>query len=455
MGESRNKDGFFGPYTEHLDDDGNKIGESREREGFFGTYVEHTDNKGNKTGESREKEGFFGHYTEHTDQDHSKVGESRQREGFFGPYTEHSDAQGNRTGESRRREGFFGAYTEHTGHVHPDLEEQDEEYDNYEWESSGRRTSYSGSSSSGEGWWVVPLVGLCVGLAIVIAIIWLAVFVVIPVAVLNAAVILTILALVRKNQRILFSAFAVVGGLYLLVDVGLGLLSTLFVDNVVKDRVWLTAFTYLNTVAVGVSSWLLVQPLWRESIALKDADQQKSMIMMAGTIMLVLAPVLGLPLIYHYLPVPVIPTETRVSTSSNRSGSPQNAQRQSAFDRSTSTSTASNSNVGQFGTFLTNVNLRSCPDRTCDSLGEHFKNARFRISETLNKDGIFWYKIEITDQGCHALNSNWCGKKLLRDRKNQAEVNRSYFLDGDDNAADSGWINSYNKDLSVYTVRLD
>ena len=90
MGESREREGFFGRYTEHFDDDGNKIGESREREGFFGDYTEHTDTSGSKIGESREREGFFGDYTEHTDTSGSKVGESREREGLFGEYTEHT-----------------------------------------------------------------------------------------------------------------------------------------------------------------------------------------------------------------------------------------------------------------------------------------------------------------------------------------------------------------------------
>jgi hypothetical protein len=89
MGKSYERDGFFGKYVEHFDDDGNKIGESRERDGFFGKYVEHFDDDGNKIGESRDREGFFGRYTEHTDRSGRKTGESREREGFFGKYTEH------------------------------------------------------------------------------------------------------------------------------------------------------------------------------------------------------------------------------------------------------------------------------------------------------------------------------------------------------------------------------
>jgi hypothetical protein len=115
MGESREREGLFGKYTEHFDDEGNKVGESRERDGFFGKYSEHTDAEGNKVGESREREGFFGNYTEHTGSSGSKTGESRDRDGFFGPYTEHLDAHDNKVGESRERDGFFGKYTEHTG----------------------------------------------------------------------------------------------------------------------------------------------------------------------------------------------------------------------------------------------------------------------------------------------------------------------------------------------------
>lgn len=119
MGTSKERDGFFGKYTEHFDDDGNKVGESRERDGFFGKYVEHTDTNGNKTGESRDREGFFGDYTEHTNSSGSKVGESRDREGFFGDYTEHTDSEGKKIGESREREGVFENYTEHSGGFHP------------------------------------------------------------------------------------------------------------------------------------------------------------------------------------------------------------------------------------------------------------------------------------------------------------------------------------------------
>ncbi len=148
MAKSVEREGFFGKYTEHYDDDGKKIGESREREGFFGKYAEHTDAEGNKVGESRDREGFFGDYVEHTDSSGSKIGESREREGFFGDYTEHTDSEGRKIGESREREGFFQDYTEHTGGFHPyDKQKKDAESETTSSNSGASRYSGYGSAS--------------------------------------------------------------------------------------------------------------------------------------------------------------------------------------------------------------------------------------------------------------------------------------------------------------------
>ena len=113
-GRSVQRDGFFGKYTEHINEDGEKVGESRERDGLFGKYTEHTNQDGEKVGESRERDGFFGQYTEHTDEDGEKMGESRERDGFMGKYTEHTNKDGEKVGESSDCDGLFGKYTEHT-----------------------------------------------------------------------------------------------------------------------------------------------------------------------------------------------------------------------------------------------------------------------------------------------------------------------------------------------------
>lgn len=115
MGKSIERDGVFGKYTEHFDDDGNKVGESKIVDGIFGKYVEHTDRHGNKLGESKYREGIFEDYTEHFTREGKKVGESKDREGIFEDYTEHYSADGKKLGESKFREGIFQDYTEHTG----------------------------------------------------------------------------------------------------------------------------------------------------------------------------------------------------------------------------------------------------------------------------------------------------------------------------------------------------
>jgi hypothetical protein len=119
MAHSEEKTDFLGnKYTEHYDDDGQKVGESREREDFLGNkYSEHTDIHGQKTGESREGEDFLGNkYSEHRDIHGQRTGESHEGEDFLGnKYSEHRDIHGQKTGESREREDFLGnKYSEHT-----------------------------------------------------------------------------------------------------------------------------------------------------------------------------------------------------------------------------------------------------------------------------------------------------------------------------------------------------
>lgn len=112
-GESREREGLLGAYTEMRDANGNVVAESRQREGLLGTYTETRDANGNVIAESRERDGLLGPYTETRDADGNLVAETRQREGILGPYTETRDASGNVVAESREREGLLGKYTEH------------------------------------------------------------------------------------------------------------------------------------------------------------------------------------------------------------------------------------------------------------------------------------------------------------------------------------------------------
>jgi hypothetical protein len=153
MSKSVEKSDWFGhKWTEHYDDDGNKVGESQERrDGFGHRWSEHTDSDGNKTGESHEKRDGFGHsWTEHTYSDGNKTGESQERrDGFDHRWTEHTDSDGNVTGESReRRDGFDHTWTEHTGFAHWDVRSHSGDDAKPNDEAGARTATTHGSGST-------------------------------------------------------------------------------------------------------------------------------------------------------------------------------------------------------------------------------------------------------------------------------------------------------------------
>ena len=167
MGKSIERDGVFGKYTEHFDDDGNKIGESKIIDGVMGKYVEHRDTEGRKIGESKYREGVFEDYTEHFAKDGRKLGESKEREGIIEDYTAHFDRDGRKIGESKHREGIFRDYTEHTGAAPPFGADADPDSDDDTGEFDGAdnaRGSGELATPAGKGFWFfaapIVLVGL-------------------------------------------------------------------------------------------------------------------------------------------------------------------------------------------------------------------------------------------------------------------------------------------------------
>lgn len=288
MSKSIEKDGVFGKRTVHYDSDGNKTGESTKREGIFGEYTEHTDVAGDKIGESREKQGVFGNYTEHVDGSGRKLGESRERNGVFGHYTEHTDRKGAKVGESHHKEGLLGEYVEHEGRAWP-----------------GYVKSYARSrvsSGDSEGWWIGPLIGIMVVIGIVVAVVWLAIFVVLPLALLNSALVFAVLAIFYKNRRTVFAVLSLLGGVYLSVDAFVGLLSAFLVTNVVKDPVWITGLTCVNGLAMGLSTWFLIHPLWIKALQLKQSDRNKGLLSLGGVFCTVITAAVAVPLFYFLLP---------------------------------------------------------------------------------------------------------------------------------------------------------
>lgn len=133
----------------------------------------------------------------------------------------------------------------------------------------------------------------------VAVVIWLAVNVILPIALLNSALALTVAGLVKKEHKTTFAVFALVGGGYMLLDILNGWLSVNFVNNVVKDKSWISAFAYINSAAIGVSTWVLVEPLWTRAKLLGISETQKRIALMGSSVLLVAIATASIPIVYN------------------------------------------------------------------------------------------------------------------------------------------------------------
>ncbi len=134
-----------------------------------------------------------------------------------------------------------------------------------------------------------------------------------------------------------------------------------------------------------------------------------------------------------------------------------NSNNKSTASNAEARETGSNSNpvisplIGKTGYLQMNANLRTCPDYGCPSVGIHFENAKLKILEVQEKvKGVIWYKVQISDYGCHTLNKTWCGKQISLDKYDSG---RTSPLESDKNAQDVGWVISYSKDVRRDVVR--
>jgi hypothetical protein len=172
-------------------------------------------------------------------------------------------------------------------------------------ESTSESVSYTSSSSDNSGCTtaIVWLVGIGI---VVFVIVWLAINVVLPVGLLNSALALSVLAFVFKKYKTLFASLALVGGGYMLLDITNGWLSVNFVEKVVKNPDWISGFVYLNSVAVGLSTWLLIEPLWIKAKNLETPENQKRIILMSASILLVFIATLSVPIFYNTIQNPFV-----------------------------------------------------------------------------------------------------------------------------------------------------
>lgn len=134
---------------------------------------------------------------------------------------------------------------------------------------------------------------------IVFVILWLAINVFLPIALLNSALLLTFLALIKKENRTILSVLALIGGGYMIIDIMNCWLSTNFVNNVVKNAKWISSFVYINSIAIGLSTWFLVSPIIRKAKQLAANERSKRNILVGTSILLVIIASLLIPILYN------------------------------------------------------------------------------------------------------------------------------------------------------------
>ena len=168
----------------------------------------------------------------------------------------------------------------------------------------------TGDGNSGCGLLIV------IGIAIAIAL-WLIFNVVLPLAFLNSALILTILGFYLKKNNTLLHALSLVGGAYLLVDISECWLSGNFVFKVVKDPGWITLFVYINMLAVGLSTYTLIRPLWEYITERPSEKPYQNVLAKGGIVAAISLSMLIFPYFYHFVDnrfVPNLGREEKVST---------------------------------------------------------------------------------------------------------------------------------------------
>ncbi len=170
-----------------------------------------------------------------------------------------------------------------------------------------RETPNSSQSSSSDESGCATMIAWLVGIGIAVFVaVWLAVNVVLPVALLNSALALTVLAFVFKKYKTLFASLALVGGGYMLLDITNGWLSANFIEKVVKNPDWISAFVYINAAAIGLCAWLLIQPIWLKTEQIEPTEKGKNLLLKGAIILFVAIATAVTPVVYHSVQNPFI-----------------------------------------------------------------------------------------------------------------------------------------------------
>lgn len=292
--ETRRQRDFWGKDHDNIFRDEKWVGEykNEERGGFFGIGDERQrvryDEDGREVGYSRRERrgqilGFGGEDVDgHYDQNHNSTGYSRveDRGGFLGLFTRSEtigyDDDGNEISSTQwqRRGGFLG------------IGEREVPVTTYRDRprSGGSAGSYSsgGDSSLEEG-----LVKLVIGLAIVAFVIWLIFAVIIPLAIVNSALLALIAAAASTRRRGIILIVAILGALYVLLDYNNNGLTQSLTKTLPFLAGRTSAFVYLNVAAGLVAAFLLLLPVVVDHFPNEEGENPKQHFYLAGGLVLV------------------------------------------------------------------------------------------------------------------------------------------------------------------------
>jgi hypothetical protein len=287
--ETRTETDFWGNEHQYIYENGKRVGEYKieDRGGFLGIGDESQkveyDSDDKEVGYSRQERrgGFLGIGDEEVEagyeRDGRRSGYSRveERGGILGIGSHHArigyDEDGNEVSSTQRerRGGILGvgerharvtSYTEH-----------------------GRRTRSDHDSSSADGsGWEEALGKIVVGGLVIVAIVWLVLAVVIPLAIINSAVLALIAAGVTSKRRTTLYIVSVCGALYALVDYNAGGLTRNLGATVPFLREWVSIFVYANISAGLIPAYFLLQPVLANAIPTDEEHRARQQLILAS-----------------------------------------------------------------------------------------------------------------------------------------------------------------------------
>ena len=276
MSRSEIKTDFFGnKYTQHYNDNGDKIGTSVAKESFTGTkFIQHYDNDDNEIGSSEFKEDWLGNeYVQHFDNKSEKSGFSEKREDILGnEYVQHFDNKSEKTGYSEKKEDWLGnKYNQTRGNS------------SQNW-SNETSTTYSSSNDEGN------CLGTLIGYGLVAAaVLWFAFAIALPLILINIGLIGFIAALVYKKYHKFLFSLAILGGIIIILDYNNGWSTKTLVENVAFFKGFIPAFYFINLSAGLLGAYFLIRNFFNErnpDESAKDEFSKRNLIIM-GCLLLV------------------------------------------------------------------------------------------------------------------------------------------------------------------------